>query len=126
LLTGVGFALFAFGLELSTFETRETDFSEMFWPQVIRGVSIMFCLLPPTRLALGALSETEVPDASGLFNLMRNLGGPIGILGSCSHCAAKRNPDGGLEDRQGQPAAGLGRTTAWQCLFNDLVISRII
>ena len=79
LLTGVGFALFAFGLGLSAFETRDTDFSGMFWPQVIRGVAIMFCLLPPTRLALGALSETQVPDASGLFNLMRNLGGAIGI-----------------------------------------------
>jgi len=79
LLTGVGFALFALGLGLSTFETRDTDFSEMFWPQVIRGAAIMFCLLPPTRLALGALSETQVPDASGLFNLMRNLGGAIGI-----------------------------------------------
>jgi DHA2 family multidrug resistance protein len=79
LLTGVGFALFALGLGLSTFETRDTDFSGMFWPQVIRGTAIMFCLLPPTRLALGALSETQVPDASGLFNLMRNLGGAIGI-----------------------------------------------
>jgi DHA2 family multidrug resistance protein len=79
LLTGVGFALFAFGLGLSTFETRDTDFNGMFWPQVIRGTAIMFCLLPPTRLALGALSETQVPDASGLFNLMRNLGGAIGI-----------------------------------------------
>jgi DHA2 family multidrug resistance protein len=39
----------------------------------------MFCLLPPTRLALGALTPTQVPDASGLFNLMRNLGGAIGI-----------------------------------------------
>jgi DHA2 family multidrug resistance protein len=79
LLTGVGFTLFAFGLGLSAFETRDTDFGGMFWPQVIRGVAIMFCLLPPTRLALGALSETQVPDASGLFNLMRNLGGAIGI-----------------------------------------------
>jgi DHA2 family multidrug resistance protein len=79
LLTAVGFALFALGLGLSTFETRDTDFSEMFWPQVIRGAAIMFCLLPPTRLALGTLSETQVPDASGLFNLMRNLGGAIGI-----------------------------------------------
>jgi DHA2 family multidrug resistance protein len=79
LLTGVGFALFALGLGLSTFETRDTDFSEMFWPQIIRGAAIMFCLLPPTRLALGTLSETQVPDASGLFNLMRNLGGAIGI-----------------------------------------------
>jgi MFS transporter, DHA2 family, multidrug resistance protein len=39
----------------------------------------MFCLLPPTRLALGALTAAQVPDASGLFNLMRNLGGAIGI-----------------------------------------------
>ena len=51
----------------------------MFWPQVVRGVAIMFCLLPPTRLALGALPARQVPDASGLFNLMRNLGGAIGI-----------------------------------------------
>ena len=51
----------------------------MFWPQIVRGVAIMFCLLPPTRIALGALPEIEVADASGLFNLMRNLGGAIGI-----------------------------------------------
>ena len=51
----------------------------MFWPQVLRGIAIMFCLLPPTRLALGALTPRQVPDASGLFNLMRNLGGAIGI-----------------------------------------------
>jgi DHA2 family multidrug resistance protein len=39
----------------------------------------MFCILPPTRLALGLLAPAQVPDASGLFNLMRNLGGAIGI-----------------------------------------------
>jgi DHA2 family multidrug resistance protein len=78
-LSAVGFGLFALGLGCSAFQTRLADFDEMFWPQVLRGVAIMFCLLPPTRLALGALSEAEVPDASGLFNLMRNLGGAIGI-----------------------------------------------
>ena len=52
----------------------------MFWPQVIRGLAIMFCLLPPApRLALGHLAASRVPDASGLFNLMRNLGGAIGL-----------------------------------------------
>lgn len=79
LLTAAGFSLFALGLGLSMFQTRNTDFNQMFWPQIIRGAAIMFCLLPPTRLALGALSETDLPDASGLFNLMRNLGGAIGI-----------------------------------------------
>ena len=79
LLTAAGFALFALGLGLSAFQTPRTDYDEMFWPQVIRGLAIMFCLLPPTRLALGGLDLKRVPDASGMFNLMRNLGGAIGL-----------------------------------------------
>ena len=43
------------------------------------ALSIMLCLLPATRLALERWPQSEVPDASGLFNLMRNLGGAIGI-----------------------------------------------
>jgi DHA2 family multidrug resistance protein len=78
-LSALGFALFALGLGCSALQSRVADFDEMFWPQLVRGIAIMFCLLPPTRLALGALNEAEVPDASGLFNLMRNLGGAIGI-----------------------------------------------
>ena len=78
-LSAAGFGLFALGLGCSALQSRTADFDEMFWPQVLRGVAIMFCLLPPTRLALGALTEAQVPDASGLFNLMRNLGGAIGI-----------------------------------------------
>jgi DHA2 family multidrug resistance protein len=35
--------------------------------------------LPPTRLALETLPHKQVPDASGLFNMMRNLGGAVGI-----------------------------------------------
>jgi DHA2 family multidrug resistance protein len=79
LLTAAGFTLFALGLGLSAVQPRTADFDEMLWPQIVRGVAIMFCLLPPTRFALGALPQAEVADASGLFNLMRNLGGAIGI-----------------------------------------------
>ena len=79
LLTFAGFAVFALGLGLSADATRSTAGAEMFWPQVIRGSAIMFCLLPPTRLALGHLPAARVADASALFNLMRNLGGAIGI-----------------------------------------------
>jgi DHA2 family multidrug resistance protein len=78
-LSAAGFGLFTFGLGCSAFASRTADFDEMFWPQLLRGAAIMFCLLPPTRLALGSLSAARVPDASGLFNLMRNLGGAIGI-----------------------------------------------
>jgi DHA2 family multidrug resistance protein len=78
-LSAFGFALFAIGLALSFLQSRTADFDEMFLPQVLRGIAIMFCLLPPTQLALGTLTAAQVPDASGLFNLMRNLGGAIGI-----------------------------------------------
>lgn len=79
LLSALGFLVFGIGLGLSAFQTPATDYDDMFWPQVVRGAAIMFCLLPPTRLALGMLDDARVPDASGLFNLMRNLGGAIGI-----------------------------------------------
>ncbi len=74
-----GFALFAVGLLMSSQQTADTDFAEMLLPQALRGVAIMFCLLPPTRMALGRLSPERVADGSGLFNLMRNLGGAIGL-----------------------------------------------
>jgi MFS transporter, DHA2 family, multidrug resistance protein len=74
-----GFALFAAGLGWSAFQTWETDFDGMLVPQILRGSAIMFCLLPPTRLALGQFPPERVADASGLFNLMRNFGGAIGL-----------------------------------------------
>ncbi|QND46056.1 DHA2 family efflux MFS transporter permease subunit (plasmid) [Rhizobium lusitanum] len=79
LLSAAGFTVFAIGIAMSGFQDPRSDYDAMFWPQVVRGAAIMFCLLPPTRLALGRLSPDKVPDASGLFNLMRNLGGAIGI-----------------------------------------------
>lgn len=79
LLIAFGFLLFGIGLGMSAFQSRATDFDEMFWPQLVRGCAIMFCILPPTQLALGQLAKTAIADASGLFNLMRNLGGAIGI-----------------------------------------------
>jgi DHA2 family multidrug resistance protein len=39
----------------------------------------MLCLLPSTVLALSGLDPARIPNASGLFNLMRNLGGAIGL-----------------------------------------------
>jgi MFS transporter, DHA2 family, multidrug resistance protein len=75
----LGFAIFGAGLLMSFWGSPATDFDEMLLPQALRGFGVMFCLLPPTRIALGWLKPEEVPNASGLFNLMRNLGGAIGL-----------------------------------------------
>jgi DHA2 family multidrug resistance protein len=78
-LSLIGFLCLAVGLALSALATFESDFDQLFWPQVLRGGAIMFCLLPPTRLALDRLPVALVADGSALFNLMRNLGGAIGL-----------------------------------------------
>ena len=78
-LTAAGFMVFTLGLACSALQTPRTDYDAMFWPQIIRGFAIMFCLLPTTRMALGTLTAERIPNASGIFNLMRNLGGAIGI-----------------------------------------------
>ena len=78
-LSAIGFAGFAVGLALSANQTVGTDYDAMFWPQIIRGSFIALCILPPTRFALGLLRLDQVSDASGLYNLCRNLGGAIGI-----------------------------------------------
>jgi DHA2 family multidrug resistance protein len=78
-LSLLGFTSLSCGLLLSAFATFESDFDALFWPQVLRGVAIMFCLLPPTRLALDQLPAALVADGSALFNLMRNLGGALGL-----------------------------------------------
>ena len=79
LLSAVGFFAFAVGLLMSGFQTINTGYDEMFWPQVVRGAFVALCILPPIRFALGFIPREHIADASGLFNLSRNLGGAIGI-----------------------------------------------
>jgi DHA2 family multidrug resistance protein len=75
----VGLTLFATGLWLFSFMTPEWGFAALFWPQVVRSFAIMLCIVPSVGLALGNFTGAELRYASGLFNLMRNLGGAIGI-----------------------------------------------
>ena len=74
-----GFVLFAIGTWQMTYLTKDWDFWQIFWPQVFRGIGLMFSIVPVTNTALGTLSPERVKNASGLFNLMRNLGGAIGL-----------------------------------------------
>ena len=79
LLSGIGFTLFGIGLFMSTQQTVTTDYWEMFWPQAVRGVAITMCILPPIRFALALMPLDKIGDASGIFNVARNVGGAIGI-----------------------------------------------
>jgi DHA2 family multidrug resistance protein len=74
-----GFVLFAIGTWEMSALTGDWDFWEIFWPQIFRGIGLMFAIVPVTNTALGTLSPDLLKNASGLFNLTRNLGGALGL-----------------------------------------------
>ncbi len=78
-MMGVGFALFALSSWMMSGVTDDWDYWEIFVPQVMRGVSLMLCMVPVSNIALGMLPPDQVKNASGLFNLTRNLGGAVGL-----------------------------------------------
>jgi DHA2 family multidrug resistance protein len=77
----IGFLFFALGTWWLTYLTKDWDFWELFWPQVFRGVGLMLAIVPINNIALGTLSAERLKNASGLYNLMRNLGGAVGLAG---------------------------------------------
>ncbi len=79
LMLATGMFLFGLGCYMNTNITYESGFDEFFLPQAVRGFSLMLCFLPITSLTFATLNTEEVHTASGLYNLMRNLGGAIGL-----------------------------------------------
>ncbi|MCZ8179083.1 MAG: DHA2 family efflux MFS transporter permease subunit [Rhizobium sp.] len=75
----IGFSGFALGTYLMTGITADWDFYELLVPQILRGCSLMLCMVPINNLALGTLPPDRIKNASGLFNLTRNLGGAVGL-----------------------------------------------
>jgi DHA2 family multidrug resistance protein len=49
------------------------------WPSVLNGVAISFIFTPLTTTAVGHLQQAQMGNATGIYNLMRNLGGSFGI-----------------------------------------------
>jgi DHA2 family multidrug resistance protein len=51
----------------------------LLWPIVFSGASMSLIFVPLATMTMGTLSNEEIGNASGLYNLMRNVGGSIGI-----------------------------------------------
>ncbi|MBX3454791.1 DHA2 family efflux MFS transporter permease subunit [Ferrovibrio sp.] len=59
--------------------TGDWQFNELLLPQIMRGAGLMLCMVPINAIALGTLPPQELKNASGLYNLTRNLGGAFGL-----------------------------------------------
>src|SRR5256886_3130901 len=77
ILAGVG--LFALSMWKHAHFTTDSGMPDFFWPLIFRGVGLGLIFVPLTNLALADLPMSKIPNGTGLFNLMRQLGGSVGI-----------------------------------------------
>jgi MFS transporter, DHA2 family, multidrug resistance protein len=75
------FGFFTFGLTTLYFGNVTLDLSPttLLLPILITGFGLSFVFVPISTAAYGTLDNKQIGNASGLFNLMRNIGGSIGI-----------------------------------------------
>ena len=76
-----GLACFGIAMWLFTPIMNQWRWQEMLVPLAFRGVAVAFAIASTTTLALGGFAPDRLASASGLFALMRSLGGSIGIAG---------------------------------------------
>ncbi len=80
----VAMACFAAAMWRFSFITSEWSGAELLVPQFLRGFPQVFAVAPSVTLGLGSLPPERLKYASGLFNMMRNLGGAVGIAVSAA------------------------------------------
>jgi DHA2 family multidrug resistance protein len=78
-LLALGLLSFAVSMWLFAPVTNQWGWEEMLWPLAFRGIATPFVMASTVTLALGGLPVERVKPASGLYALMRSLGGAVGI-----------------------------------------------
>jgi len=79
LVIGFGFALFAVSNFMNIYMTIDYGSDQLFWPNVVRAVGQALAFAPLSAVATAGIEAENAGSASGLFNMMRNLGGAVGI-----------------------------------------------
>ncbi len=79
LMLVVGFTLLAVSSFMLSNLNLQVSQINVIWPSLVNGVAISFIFVPLTTLTMSQLGQQQLGNASGLYNLTRNLGGSIGI-----------------------------------------------
>ena len=65
----------------------EIGMANIVWPIVLQGFGMGFIFVPLTTMTVSMLANTQMGNATGMYNLMRNLGGSIGISVATTYLA---------------------------------------
>jgi MFS transporter, DHA2 family, multidrug resistance protein len=79
LVIGTGFALFAASNFMNIYMTPDYATDQLLWPNMVRAVGQALVFAPLSAVATAGIEAENAGSASGLFNMMRNLGGAVGI-----------------------------------------------
>ncbi|GLI36629.1 DHA2 family efflux MFS transporter permease subunit [Geobacter hydrogenophilus] len=74
-----GLIISAWSMFLMRGFTLEASYWDFVWPRVILGVGLAMLFVPLSTLTLGSIPKVEMGNAAGLYNLLRNVGGSVGI-----------------------------------------------
>ena len=78
-LIGSGFAVFGWSAWWMSNLTLNVSQWSLLWPIIISGVGTGLMFVPLATTTVGTLRNEQIGNASGLFNLLRNIGGSVGI-----------------------------------------------
>lgn len=79
LLIAVGVSLFAASCFINSTLTHETGIDQLRWALLVRAMGQPLIFVPLSSIATAGIEKEQAGSASGLFNMMRNLGGSVGI-----------------------------------------------
>jgi DHA2 family multidrug resistance protein len=135
ILLGIGVTIVAFSQYVASHLTQAAGFWDMVTPNMIRSFGLGFIFIPVSVVALSSLSPQERGNATGLFNLTRELGGSLGtaLMGMLVSDDIKRNmsylsenlsPTNPLVQEQlGALTGSIGTQTAQRDLVAESVLS---
>lgn len=132
ILMSFGFLVLAYSMYALSHINLDIGMSSVVWPNVINGFAMGFIFVPMTTSAMGTLRREQMSNATGIYSLMRNLGGSIGISamttllarGGQAHqalLAPNLNPySAAFQQRLAELQASLGTDRAYAVLYGIL------
>ncbi|HZV66403.1 MAG TPA: DHA2 family efflux MFS transporter permease subunit [Telluria sp.] len=79
ILCSIGLGLFGASCLMNSGMDATTGYDQLFWSQIVRALGQPFVMLTLSNFAMQGIGPRDMPSASSLFNMTRNLGGSIGI-----------------------------------------------
>jgi DHA2 family multidrug resistance protein len=81
---GSGIIITAYSVYLMSLFNLEAGLSSIIWPRIVMGFGIGFVFVPLATMTMSGLRKEQMANGTAIFNLVRNLGGSVGVAFSAT------------------------------------------